>query len=167
MEGFDHILNWRLLRGSHDFPGKHGGTCINEAAVVAAGFEYRAVRTVKDMPSCFSRPICQFAMFLNDQAGNEARQRLLPFIMRLACADSEEVEQQRQTYISAKMIPFMSTTEGIKVLECALAIGRQADPLALPVVEQRISAIWDKKSSATPKAKKPLLIAVKKLLNAF
>ena len=42
MEGFDHILNWRLLRGSHDFPGKDGGTCINEAAVVAAGFEYRS-----------------------------------------------------------------------------------------------------------------------------
>ena len=36
MEGFDHILNWRLLRGSHEFPGKDGGTCINEAAVIAA-----------------------------------------------------------------------------------------------------------------------------------
>jgi hypothetical protein len=68
MEGFDHILNWRLLRGSHEFPGKDGGTCINEAAVVAAGFEYRRVCTVRDMPSCFSRPICEFAMFLNDQA---------------------------------------------------------------------------------------------------
>ena len=39
MEGFDHILNWKLLRGSHEFPGKDGGTCINEAAVVAAGFK--------------------------------------------------------------------------------------------------------------------------------
>ena len=34
MEGFEHILNWKLLRGSHDFPG-------NEAAIVAAGFAYR------------------------------------------------------------------------------------------------------------------------------
>ena len=42
MEGFDHILNWKLLRGSHDFPGKDGGTCINEAAIVAAGFNYQA-----------------------------------------------------------------------------------------------------------------------------
>ena len=41
MEGFDHILNWKLLRGSHEFPGKDGGTCINEAALVAAGFKYR------------------------------------------------------------------------------------------------------------------------------
>ena len=54
MEDFDHILNWKLLVGSHQFPGKDGGTCINEAAIVAAGFEYRRVHNVKDMPSCFS-----------------------------------------------------------------------------------------------------------------
>ena len=167
MKGFDHILNWKLLRGSHEFPGKHGGTCINEAAIVAAGFEYRRVCTVQDMPSCFSRPICQFAMFLSDQASNEVRQRLLPFVTRLACADSEEVEQQRQRYISAKMTRFMSTTEGITVLKGALAIGRQADPLALPVVEERLSAVRDKESSATPKAKKPLLTLVNNLLNAL
>jgi hypothetical protein len=56
MEGFEHILNWKLLRGSHDFPGKDGGTCINEAAIVAAGFAYRRVHNVKDMPSCFFAP---------------------------------------------------------------------------------------------------------------
>jgi hypothetical protein len=32
MEGFDHLLNWKLKAGSHPFPGKDGGTCINEAA---------------------------------------------------------------------------------------------------------------------------------------
>ena len=37
MDGFDHILNWKLKVGSHRFPGKDGGTCINEAALVAAG----------------------------------------------------------------------------------------------------------------------------------
>jgi len=78
MEGFEHILNWKLLRGSHDFPGKDGGTCINEAAIVAAGFAYRRVHNVKDMPSCFSRPICQLAMALNDEAKEADRQRLLP-----------------------------------------------------------------------------------------
>src|SRR5919199_1899377 len=34
MEGFDHILNWKLKAGSHRFPGPDGGTCINEAALV-------------------------------------------------------------------------------------------------------------------------------------
>ena len=43
MDDFDHILNWKLKAGSHPFPGKVGGTCINEAALVAAGFEYRPV----------------------------------------------------------------------------------------------------------------------------
>jgi hypothetical protein len=32
--GFDKILNWKLLRGSHYFPGPDGGTCVNEAAIV-------------------------------------------------------------------------------------------------------------------------------------
>ena len=32
MEAFDTILNWKLKAGSHPFPGKDGGTCINEAA---------------------------------------------------------------------------------------------------------------------------------------
>jgi hypothetical protein len=167
MERFDHILNWRLLRGSHEFPGKDGGTCINEAAVVAAGFEYRRVSTVRDMPTCFSRPICEFAMFLNDQASNKERQRLLPFVMRLACADTEEVEQQRQTYISSKMSPFISLERGIEVLHGALRIGRQADPIALPIVEERMSTAREKVSCATPKAKKPLLATVKNLLNAL
>ncbi len=39
MDDFDHILNWKLQSGSHPFPGKDGGTCINEAAIVAAGFD--------------------------------------------------------------------------------------------------------------------------------
>ena len=44
MHAFDHVLNWRLKVGSHLFPGPDGGTCINEAALVAAGFEYQPVR---------------------------------------------------------------------------------------------------------------------------
>jgi len=36
-------------------PGKDGGTCINEAAIVAAGFEYQPVRRVEDMPDAYGR----------------------------------------------------------------------------------------------------------------
>jgi hypothetical protein len=166
MEGFDHILNWKLLRGSHGFPGKDGGTCINEAAVVAAGFEYRRICNVTQMPSCFSRPICEFAMFLNDQANNEDRQCLLPFVLRLACADTEEVEQERQRYISSKTIRFSSMSKGIEVLEGALAIGRQAELMALPIVEERMSAAREKANGGTARAGKPLLATIKNLLNA-
>src|SRR5215204_2607069 len=80
MDGFDHILNWKLKEGSHPFPGKDGGACINEAAIVAAGFEYRPVRKVEEMPDCFSRPICKLAMQLNDNASDTERQQLLPFV---------------------------------------------------------------------------------------
>jgi hypothetical protein len=41
MDAFDHILQWKLTHGSHPFPGKDGGTCINEAAIVAAGLSTR------------------------------------------------------------------------------------------------------------------------------
>jgi hypothetical protein len=78
-ENFEHIINWKLKLGSHPFPGKDGGTCINEAALVAAGFDYRPIRQVEEMPVCFSRPICRLAMHLNDQADDTERQRLLPF----------------------------------------------------------------------------------------
>jgi hypothetical protein len=54
MEGFDHILNRKLLRGSHDLPGKDGGTCINEAAIIAAGFEYRALRVQRHAELLFA-----------------------------------------------------------------------------------------------------------------
>src|ERR671917_160415 len=99
MDGFDHILNWKLKIGSHTFPGRDGGTCINEAALVAAGFAYKPIHRVDDMPPCFSRPICRLAMRLNDEAGDEERQRLLPLVTRLACADTEEVERGRADYI--------------------------------------------------------------------
>jgi hypothetical protein len=133
MEGFNHCLNWKLKAGSHPFPGKDGGTCINEAALVAAGFEYAPVRAVEEMPDCFSRPICRLAMLLNDLACEDDRQSLLPFVTRLACADTPEIERARAAYISRNMprsyirFPF---DEGLRVLEGALAIGRQADLFA-------------------------------------
>jgi hypothetical protein len=92
MDGFDHILNWKLNVGSHPFPGKDGGTCINEAALVAFGFPYRPISTAHHMPTCFSRPICRLAMQLNDAANDTDRQRLMPFVTRLAGADTPKVE---------------------------------------------------------------------------
>jgi hypothetical protein len=143
MESFSHILNWKLKAGSHPFPGVSGGTCINEAALVTAGFDYKPIRSVEEMPECFSRPICRFAMLLNDHAGDEDRQRLLPYVSRLSCADAANVERARATYISRNMprdyndFPF---DKGLQVLEGALAIGRQADPFAPETVRTRMHA---------------------------
>ncbi len=148
MEGFDHILNWTLKQGSHPFPGPDGGTCINEAALVAAGFEYEPIHNVWEMPRCFSRPICQLAMLLNDTAHDGDRQRLLPYVTRLACADTPEVEHKRQAYIdSYKLKGWLSIEKGIEVLEGALAIGRQAEPLAPDIAKTRMEAV---KRASTP-----------------
>jgi hypothetical protein len=146
MEAFDHILNWRLKAGSHRFPGPDGGTCINEAALVAAGFEYRPIHSVSQMPRCFSRPICRLAMLLNDGASDEERQLLLPFVTRLACADTREIERKREAYIGARLpmaqlvMGKVSIETGVEVLEGALAIGRRADPLAPEVARTRMDA---------------------------
>jgi hypothetical protein len=94
---FQRMLEWKLLRGSHEFPGPYGGTCINEAAMVAAGYPYRPVYRVKDLPASFSRPIAMLALCLNDTLGDDLRQELMmPFVTRLAgSADSPAIEMRR------------------------------------------------------------------------
>src|SRR5919202_5735722 len=142
MESFDHILNWRLKVGSHRFPGPDGGTCINEAALVAAGFEYRPIIAAWQMPSCFSRPICHLAMLLNDSAGDEERQLLLPYVTRLACADTWAVECERDAYIQSQMPKgSLSIKRGIEILEDALAIGRCTEPLTPEIARARMEAM--------------------------
>src|SRR5690349_2945292 len=161
MDGFDHILNWTLQVGSHPFPGPDGGTCINEAAIIAAGFAYQPVRTVEEMPDCFSRPICRLAMQLNDQASDEERQQLLPFVTRLACADTREIEHQRAAYIHARL-PYPFTFQaGLAVLEGALAIGRQADTLGSDAVKARMGAVQSQAMMAPSAPGSPLLSKLK------
>ena len=181
METFDHILNWKLKAGSHKFPGPDGGTCINEAALVAAGFEYQPIQSADQMPPCFSRPICRFAMMLNDSVGDNERQLLLPFVTRLACADTPEIERKRAAYIEAhipkmyvraRMTTGITVTRGIEVLEGALAIGRQAEPLTPDIAQARMEAVKDRANTAaeetvtipTKVAKVPLFTKVKSWL---
>ncbi len=155
MGDFDHLLNWKLKRGSHAFPGPDGGTCINEAALVAAGFDYRQISDAQQMPECFSRPICRLAMDLNDHADDEERQRLLPFVTRLACADTPEVENKRWAFIARHTLCFlyaMPFDRGLKVLEGALAIGRQSDPLGPEEVQTRMDAARARRGNAVRSA---------------
>ena len=161
MQSFDHILNWTLQQGSHPFPGKDGGTCINEAALVAAGFKYHPVRRPEDMPSCFSRPICRLAMRLNDEAGDQDRQRLLPFVTRLACADTPEVEADREAYISSRLRRDATFQTGLEILEGALAIGRQADEFAADEVSGRMEAVQRAATTPTSIPDTPMFAKIK------
>jgi hypothetical protein len=81
---FQPLANFRLARGSHKQPNKDGNICVNEAAVIAAGFEYRAVRDVSCLPDCFSRPVSDYAIYLNDLMLHRVRNELLmPFVTQL------------------------------------------------------------------------------------
>jgi hypothetical protein len=146
---FDHILNWKLKKGSHQFPGKSGGTCINEAAIVAAGFRYQPVHSVEHMPDCFSRPICRLAMNLNDSASDAERQQLLPFVTRLACADTPDVEAERAAYIESRSRGRRSFQERLQVLEDVLMIGRQADEVAPDEAIARMQKVQSQASDLT------------------
>ncbi|MGH1589487.1 hypothetical protein ACRBEV_15440 [Methylobacterium phyllosphaerae] len=102
---FETILNWRLLIGSHPFPGPDGGTCINEAAIVAAGLPYRAIRSSADCPPCFSRPVAAYALGLNDAMPDEARPQLMAFVLRLSgSADTPEIEAARTRRLALESI---------------------------------------------------------------
>ena len=99
------------------------------------------MRRVEDMPECFSRPICKLAMQLNDNATDAERQQLLPFVTRLACADTSQIEAQRAAFIRSKNVAGHSFEYGVKVLEGALAIGRQADAMAPADVRSRMNKV--------------------------
>jgi hypothetical protein len=165
MDTFDHLLNWRLKVGSHPFPSPDGGTCINEAALVAAGFEYQSIRSSEQMPDCFSRPICRLAMVLNDQASDEQRQRLLPYVTRLACADTPEVESARAAYIHQHTLGYpygIPMAVGLRILDGALAMGRQADPLGPDEVQTRMDAARSKVAEAPAPTQKHSFVAMVK-----
>lgn len=104
---FGRLLNWKILRGSHEFPGPHGGTCVNEAAIVAAGYPYTPVRRIDDCPASFSRPLALYAMCLNEIVLDDAlrQELLLPFVTRLAgSADSPDVDMQRVALILQRTV---------------------------------------------------------------
>jgi hypothetical protein len=138
----ERLLNWKLLRGSHEFPGSHGGTCINEAAVVAAGYPYRPVYCVKDMPSTFSRPIAMFALCLNDTLEDELRQELLlPFVVRLTgTADTPKVELKRAELVLRRTVaeilgPWLARAGYGQLAERAGSLG---NPMELIEIARRL-----------------------------
>ena len=79
----ESLLNWRLLAGSHKFPGPSGGTCFLEAAIVVSGHPYRMVTRYTDVPDDFSLVMSEYLLHLNDALPDEPRQELIRFVPRL------------------------------------------------------------------------------------
>ena len=94
------LLDWRLLTGSHEWPGPDGGTCINEAAIVVAGFRYSPVGGPEDFPPCFSTELGMLLLSLNDALSDERRQKLIRFVLRLpGSKDVAKVERRRCRFL--------------------------------------------------------------------
>ena len=94
------LLDWRLLTGSHEWPGPDGGTCINEAAIVVAGFHYSPVGGPEDFPPCFSTELGMLLLSLNDALSDERRQKLMRFVLRLpGSKDVAKVERRRCRFL--------------------------------------------------------------------
>ncbi len=142
------LLNWNLKNGSHGFPSE--GTCLNEAAIVAAGLKYRQVDGADDLPDCFSKTIGSYVITINDtilasDLADEYRPKLEPFVLRLAgTADSDAVEVQRATYMTMRTIN--------EILPLALLkIGLHAEASACKAakdLDAAKSAAWSAKSAA-------------------
>ena len=113
------------------------------------------------MPGCFSRPICKLAMQLNDHATDAQRQRLLPFVTRLACADTPAVEAKRAAFIHSKKVAQHSFEYGLNVLEEALAIGRQADALGVDEVRTRLGEVQSRASRTKSVPDAPVFALIK------
>lgn len=133
MYDFNKHLVWKLRRGSHDAPGDKGGTCINEAAVLASGFEYREVSDADDLPECFSRLICQYLLRMNDGMPANLRQAyLMPFVNRLAgTTDTVEIERARAILLLRR-------------------IGRELVPAALDAIDKPKLAARCRKAKSLP-----------------
>src|SRR5215203_4805354 len=86
------------------------------------------------------------------------------FRTRLACADTPAVEAQRAAYISSKRVTAYSFECGLKELEGALAIGRQADTLGIDEVRTRLEKVQSCASSAASVADSRIFAKVKSWL---
>jgi hypothetical protein len=105
IDQFNAMCDWELKAGSHDFPGPHGGTCINEAAIIAAGFKYKKVSSWMDCPPCFSPLVSQYAIVLNDHLNDIDRQKLMPFVTKIAgTKGSNELEEARALWFVRQIV---------------------------------------------------------------
>jgi hypothetical protein len=143
------LLDWKLLTGSHEWPGPDGGTCINEAAIVAAGFQYQPVGGPEDFPPCFSRELGLLLLSLNDALSDERRQKLMRFVLRLpGSKDAARVERRRcrllRDAISALLagygLPLDSMSSQLRCLDDRTAFAGQAGEAIGAAAEHHLPA---------------------------
>jgi hypothetical protein len=105
-------------------------------------------------------------MQLNDMVNDDERQRLLPFVTRLACADTSQVERERTAFIASRPAGRFTFEEGLKTLEGALAIGRPAEALTPDAVRTRMDLVQRRATLPTSVADSALFSKIESWLLA-
>ena len=74
--------------------------------MIVAGFQYREIRDVSCLPDCFSRPVSEYAIYLNDFMMHRVRNELLaPFVTRLpGTSDAPSIEEERARLIVVETV---------------------------------------------------------------
>ena len=103
-------------------------------------------------------------MKLNDSATDAERQRLLPFVTRLACADTTEIECKRASYIGTQTAGHYTFEKGLSILEHALVIGRKSEAVPPDAVKTRLLAVQTNAARATSVPDTPLFAVMKSWL---
>jgi hypothetical protein len=120
----------KLLAGSHSNP--QNGSCVMEVVSYIAGEEY------SDHPECACPLITTFAIAVNDRMDDAARQRLLPFVLRIAGSKStNKIEQQRMYMLADYAVRVFAPM----ALESANLLAEAKTLKALPKIVDKETAL--------------------------
>jgi hypothetical protein len=127
----------KLLAGSHRNP--QNGSCVMEVVSYIAGEKY------SDHPECACPLITTFAIAVNDRMDDAARQRLLPFVLRIAGSKStNKIEQQRRYMLADYAVRVFAPM----ALESANLLAEAKTLKALPKIVDKETALQGKNAYA-------------------
>jgi hypothetical protein len=127
----------KLLAGSHRNP--QNGSCVMEVVSYIAGEKY------SDHPECACPLITTFAIAVNDRMDDAARQRLLPFVLRIAGSKStNKIEQQRMYMLADYAVRVFAPM----ALESANLLAEAKTLKALPKIVDKETALQGKNAAA-------------------
>jgi hypothetical protein len=142
-----------------EWPGRmaQGWISLEEAALVAGGFEGKAIGNADGAPACFSRPVMQYAMSLGLHLPDDQRRRLASFVFRLSgTADRAAVENARFEFLwvetRRRICQPFSTVKDKEIASTRDAVewGREvrridSGPLRIPVLFL-LPGFWERQS---------------------
>ena len=130
-----HTWTYHLRRGHSDNPS--GGACAMDAVNWLVHGQHG------DQPVCASPAIGAYVIALNDAMPDDQRQRLLPFLPRIAGSRSSEHEQIRAEIFArgaVRVLAPLPADAPMREAEAAAAAAEAAWDAALALLDEALSA---------------------------